>query len=76
MSRTVARMLIGGRGRGFIFIYLCFARQISFEIDQFEFDLKKNSSVRTQIYENTLPPLNQRSSDGPENKPCQKIFLL
>ena len=25
-----------------IFIYLCFARQISFQIDQFEFNFKKN----------------------------------
>ena len=52
-SRAVARMLIGG---GCIFIYSCFARQISFQIDQFEFDLKRNSSGRTWIYEFTPPP--------------------
>ena len=44
-GRAVARMLIGGGG-GCIFIYSCFARQIS-QIDQFEFDLKRNSSGRT-----------------------------
>ena len=37
-SRAVTRTLIGGGG---IFIYSCSARQISFQIDQFEFDLKK-----------------------------------
>ena len=44
--RAVARTLIGGGG-GCILIYSCFARQISFQIDQFEFDLKRNSSGRT-----------------------------
>ena len=43
--RAVARTLIGGGGC--IFIYSCFARPISFQIDQFEFDLKRNSSGRT-----------------------------
>ena len=45
VARAVARTLIGGGGC--IFIYSCFARQISFQIDQFEFDLKRNSSGRT-----------------------------
>ena len=45
-ARAVARTLIGGGG-GCIFIYSCFARQISFQIDEFEFDLKRNSSGRT-----------------------------
>ena len=45
VCRAVARTLIGGGGC--IFIYSCFARQISFQIDQFEFDLKRNSSGRT-----------------------------
>ena len=43
-------------GGGYIFIYSCFAGQISFQIDQFEFDLKRNSSGRTRIYEYTPPP--------------------
>ena len=47
-ARAVARTLIGGGGC--LFIYSCFARQISFQIDEFEFDLKRNLS---------------RSSDGP-----------
>ena len=45
MVRTVTRVLIWGGGG--VFIYLCFARQISFQIDQFEFDLEGNSSGRT-----------------------------
>ena len=32
----------------------CFARQISFQVD--EFDLKRNSSGRTWIYEHNQPP--------------------
>ena len=44
-SRAVTGTLIGGGGC--IFIYSCSARQISFQIDQFEFDLKKYSSGRT-----------------------------
>ena len=32
---------------GCIFIYSCFARQIFFQIEKFEFDLKRNSSGRT-----------------------------
>ena len=48
--RAVARMLIGGC----IFIYSCFARQISFQI---EFDLKRNSSGRNEyMHEYTPPP--------------------
>ena len=43
-SRAVTRTLIGGEGgEGCIFIDSCSARQISFQIDQFEFDLKRNS---------------------------------
>ena len=41
---VVNKTLIEGGG---IFIYSFFARQISFQIDQFEFDLKRNSSDRT-----------------------------
>ena len=33
--------------RGCIFIYSCSARQTSFQIDEFEFDLKRNLSGRT-----------------------------
>ena len=40
---AVTRTLIGG----FTFVYSCFAQQISFQIDQFEFDLKRNSSGRS-----------------------------
>ena len=49
VARAVARTLIGGGGRGggvYIHIFM-FARQISFQIDQFEFDLKRNSLGRT-----------------------------
>ena len=42
-SRAVTRTLIGGGGC--IFIDSCSARLISFQIDQFEFDLKRNSSA-------------------------------
>ena len=42
--RDVTRTLIG---RGCIFIYSCYGRRVSFQIDQFEFDLKRNSSGRT-----------------------------
>ena len=38
-----ARTLIGVC----IFIYSCSAQQMSFQIDEFEFDLKRNSSGRT-----------------------------
>ena len=43
---TVIRTLIDWGGEC-MFIYSCFARQISLQIDQFEFDLKTNSSGRT-----------------------------
>ena len=46
------------RGGGCIFIYSFFARRDSFQINQFEFDLKRNLSGRTGIYENTPPPFN------------------
>ena len=58
--RTVARTLIGGGG-GCIFIYLCFARQISFQIDEFEKRLVEKK-INTRIY----PPPDERSSDGPD----------
>ena len=38
--RAVARTLIGGGGC--LFIYSCFARLVSFQIDKFEFDFKRN----------------------------------
>ena len=52
-DRDVTRTLIGG----YIFIYPCSARRVSFQIDQFEFDLKRYSSGRTLIYEYTPSPL-------------------
>ena len=39
-ARAVARTLIGGRGC--LFIYSCSARLVSFQIDKFEFDFKRN----------------------------------
>ena len=36
-----------GGGGGCLFIYSCFGRQTSFQIEKFEFDLKRNSSGRT-----------------------------
>ena len=38
-NRAVARTLIGG---GCLFIYSCSARLVSFQIDKFEFDFKRN----------------------------------
>ena len=43
--------------RGMCHIFM-FCRQVSSQIDQFEFDLKRNSLVRTGIYEYTLHPIN------------------
>ena len=40
--RAVARTLIGGGGGGGLFIYSCSARLVSFQIDKFEFDFKRN----------------------------------
>ena len=40
ISRAVARTLIGGGGC--LFIYSCSARLVSFQIDKFEFDFKRN----------------------------------
>ena len=42
---TIDRKIIPGGGC--MFISSCFARQISFQIDEFEFDLKRNLSGRT-----------------------------
>ena len=44
INRAVARTLIGKGGGGVPFIYSYFARQISFQIDEYEFDLKRNLS--------------------------------
>ena len=44
--RAVARTLIGGGG-GCLFIYSCSTRLVSFQIDKFEFDFKRNKSGRT-----------------------------
>ena len=51
-TRAVSRTLIGGGGvysyihvligGGCLFIYLCSARLVSFQIDKFEFDFKRN----------------------------------
>ena len=47
-----------------IFIYLCFARQISFQIDQFEFNLKKKLAGRTiENLRSTTRPVRQRGSN-------------
>ena len=43
--RAVARTLMGGGGG--LFIYSCSARLVSFQIDKFEFDFKRNKSGRT-----------------------------
>ena len=47
-GRAVARALIGG---GCIFIYSCYARRISFEINLKTTDFKRNPSGITRIYE-------------------------
>ena len=47
---AVARALIGGGG-GCIFIYSCYARRISFEINLKTTDFKRNPSGITRIYE-------------------------
>ena len=49
--RAVARALIGGEGGGGIFIYSCYARRISFEINLKTTDFKRNPSGITRIYE-------------------------
>ena len=45
-GRAVARTLVGGAGGGggggCLFIYSCSARLVSFQIDKFEFDFKRN----------------------------------
>ena len=41
-DRGVARTLIGGGGGGGLFIYSYSARLLSFQIDKFEFDFKRN----------------------------------
>ena len=50
-KRAVTRVLIGGP----IFIYSCFARQISFKIDEFEFDLERSLKAEHD-YLNIHPP--------------------
>ena len=44
LPRAVARTLMGGGGGkvGCLFIYSCSARLVSFQIDKFEFDFKRN----------------------------------
>ena len=39
--------LEGARGRGRFYLYSYFAKQISFKIDKFDFDLERNSSDST-----------------------------
>ena len=53
-SRAVTRTLIGGGGC--IFIYSCSARQISFQIDQFEFDWKKYRRAEHEYVNIHHPP--------------------
>ena len=53
MTSAVARALIGGVC---IFIYSCYARLISFEINLKTTDFKRNPSGITRIYEYTPPP--------------------
>ena len=57
VASGITRALIGGGGGGVsIFIYLCSARLISFEMTT---DFKRNLSGRTPIYEYTPPlPIN------------------
>ena len=50
------------------------ARQISFQIDQFEFDLKRNSSGRTWIYEYTSPPPTYVLATALTLSYCQKMW--
>ena len=56
-SRAVTRTLIGGGGGGGCkFIYSCSARQISFRIDQFEFDWKKYRRAEHEYMNIHHPP--------------------
>ena len=54
-NKDVTRTLISGGG-GCIHILL-FARQISFQIEKFEFDLKRNRRAEHENI-NTTPPIN------------------
>ena len=63
MSRAVTRTLIWGC----IFIYSCFAQQISFQIDEFEFDLKRNPSAEHEFM-NIHIPINVLVMPVDENK--------
>ena len=56
LYRAVARTLIGGGGFIHI-IYSCSARPVSFQIDKFEFDFKRNYSRAEHEYMNKHPPL-------------------
>ena len=51
-NKDVTRTLIGG---GDMFIYSCFARQISFQVEKFEFDLKRSRRAENE-YMNIPPP--------------------
>ena len=54
INTGVARTLIRGGG-GCLFIYSCSARLVAFQIDKFEFDLKKTSRAEHE-YMNKHPP--------------------
>ena len=51
-TRAITRTLIRG---GCVYSYIHVARQISFQIDQFEFDLKRNSAEHEYMNINPLP---------------------
>ena len=67
LHRAVTRTLNRGeRVYSIIHIFL-FCRQISFQIDEFELDVKRNLFGKTQIYKYSLRPLppNKHSNFGP-----------
>ena len=57
MSRDVTRTLVGGGKGGCIFIYSCSARRVSFQIHQFEYDLKEARQAEHE-YMNIHIPIN------------------
>ena len=59
------RMLIGG----YIIIYFCSEREISFHIEQFEFDLKRNSPAE---YDSNITALSTRETRSRQLRPSLK----
>ena len=74
MNRAVAEILIGEWVYIHIFVYSCFAGQISFQMDQFEFDLKRNSSGRTLINDYKHAPLMVVLATALHMKHCHKQY--